>query len=268
MEEQEIDLMDYLRVLKKKWKLIVQITVVGAVISAVISLLLPAVYQTTALIEPAKVQKVSIENDATSELLLKNPLNPYLKEIAFVMGVEEKKAYGLDKNFKIVNKIGYLSISCNSKSAEEAKKLANVICSLILKRHADLMSDVLKISEDEMNNLKEQLLLIKKDIEQVNKKLLMKEDANTQGQGLVFQGLVQSKENALKRQMELEERLRAKDIELKYYTKSAKIVAEASLPLRPLPRGRVTIVIIATLLSFFVSIFSAFIVEFFQKNPV
>ncbi|MFH1540666.1 MAG: Wzz/FepE/Etk N-terminal domain-containing protein [Elusimicrobiota bacterium] len=268
MEEQEIDLLDYLRVLKRKWKLVVGVIVAIAVISAVISLLLPKIYQTTAIIEPAKIQKIPVETAATLELLFKNPLNPYLKEIVLAMNIDENKAYKLDKNFKIVDKIGYLSILSNGKSPNEAKKLSDLLCSLILKRHADLMVDVLKISDYEINNIKEQILLVKKDVGQVNKKLLMKESADTQGQGFVFQGLIQSKENALKRQTELEERLRAKNIELKYYTKSAKIVAEASVPRFPIAPQKVTIVLIATLFGFFISIFSAFVIEFFQKNTL
>ena len=92
MEEQEIDLRDYLRVLKKRWKLIAGVTIVCAVISVIFVLRQPNVYQSTALIEPAKIAKAPIETAATLNVLFTNPLNPYLKKIAKKMEIKERSA--------------------------------------------------------------------------------------------------------------------------------------------------------------------------------
>lgn len=268
MEEQEIDLRDYLRVLKRKWKLIVRITVGCAVISAVCSLFLPNVYESLAIIEPAKINNVPLETSAIGELLFKNPLNPYLKEIAKQMGLKEKEAYILSRKFGISDKLGYIQIIGKGKSPDIAKKLTDVITSLILKRHENLIKNALEISENEMSSVKEQFLMIKNELERIDKTLFKREVATTQGQGYVFQGLIQLKENALKRQLDLEARIKSKEMELKYYTKAASIIAEPALPLEKVATSKRKIVLIVTVLGFMLSIFSAFVVEFFQKNPL
>lgn len=268
MDEQGIDLRDYLRVLKKRWKLIVWITGGCAVISVVFSLLQSKVYEATALVEPAKIQKVPIETAASLELLFKNPLNPYLKEIAREMNMAEKQAYKLAGSFRVLDKVGYLQVSGIGKTPEASKKLVDLICSLILKKHSELMEDVLKISNNEVNNLKEQLISVKSEIEQLSKKLLQKEKTDIVAQSYVFQSLGTSKENALKRQLELEERLRAKDMELKYYTKQAVVIAEATTPKYRIAPHRRKIVSKAIIISFAFSIFFVFIVDYFKKNPL
>ncbi|PIU83065.1 MAG: hypothetical protein COS68_06020, partial [Elusimicrobia bacterium CG06_land_8_20_14_3_00_38_11] len=166
MEEQEIDLRDYLRVLKKRFGLVVWITIGCAVISVLIALILPSVYESSAIIEPAKINNVSVETSAVGELLFKNPLNPYLKDIAKQMGLKEKEAYYLPKRFEMLDKLGYIQIRGKGNTPEEAKKLVDVIVSLILKRHEKLVGNALKISDDEMSNLKAQLLNVKSEIEQ------------------------------------------------------------------------------------------------------
>ena len=268
MEEQEIDLRDYLRVLKKRFGLVVWITIGCAVISVLIALILPTVYESSAIIEPAKINNVSVETSAVGELLFKNPLNPYLKGIAEQMGLKEKEAYNLSQKFKMSDKLGYIQITAKGKTPEEAKKLVDVIISLILKRHEELVGNALEISNDDMYNLKEQLSTVKSEIEQLTKKIQQREKTDILAQSYVFQSLNQAKEDASKRQTALESAIRTKEMELKYYTKNALVIAEPALPLMKSGPSKRNIVAIATIFGFFVSIFSAFVVEFFQKNPL
>ncbi|MFA5779071.1 MAG: Wzz/FepE/Etk N-terminal domain-containing protein [Elusimicrobiota bacterium] len=268
MEEQEIDLRDYLRVLKKRWGLVVGITIGCAVISAVYSLFLPDVYESSAIIEPAKINNVPVETSAIGELLFKNPLNPYLKGIAEQMGLKEEGAYILPEKFKMLDKLGYIQVVGKGKRPEEAKRLVDVIVSLILKRHEELVKNALEISNDEMSNLKEQLLTVKSEIEQLNKKIQQREKTDILAQSYIFQSLNQAKEDASKRQTAMESAIRAKEMELKYYTKTASVIAESVLPLMKSGPSKRNIVITATVISFFVSMFLAFVVEYFQKNPL
>ena len=90
-----------------------------------------------------------------------------------------------------------------------------------------MVNDTLKISNDEINNIKEQLLLVKNEITQLDKKLLQKEKTEILAQPYVFQALGQSMENTLKKQAELNERLRQKEMKLRYYTKPTIIIAKA-----------------------------------------
>ncbi|MDD5687468.1 MAG: Wzz/FepE/Etk N-terminal domain-containing protein [Elusimicrobia bacterium] len=268
MEEQEIDFRHYLRILKKRWKLIVYITVTGIMLSVLYVLITPKIYETVALIEPAKIQKVPVETADSLELLLKNPLNPYLKDIAAKMDIQEKKAYNLANRFFIKNKLDYISVEAKGNTPENAKKLADLICSLILKRQDDLMKDALKIINEEINNLNEQNIFIKNDLEQLNKKILRKEMTDVLAQSYIYQALIQSKESALTRQTQLYERLRQKEMELKYYTKSATIVAEASLPRISVSSEKTRTIYVITSLFFIFSIFIVFAIEYFEKEPL
>lgn len=268
MEEQEIDLRDYLRVLKRKWKLIVGLTVGCAIISAVISLFLPPVYESSAIIEPAKINNVAVETSAIGELLFKNPLNPYLKNIAEQMGLKEKEAYNLPEKFKLLDKSGYIQVTAKGKTPEEAKKLADVIVSFILKRHEKLAGNALEISGEDMSNLKGQLATVKIEIEQLNKKAQQREKTDILAQSYVFQSLNQAKEDASKRQTALEAAIRAKEMELKYYTKTASVIAEPVLPLIKTGPSKRNIVLMVTLIGAMISIFFVFVVEYFRENKI
>ncbi|MEW6556126.1 MAG: Wzz/FepE/Etk N-terminal domain-containing protein [Elusimicrobiota bacterium] len=269
MQEQEIDLRDYVNVIVKRWKLLVGLTVGCAVVSAVISLLLPPVYETTAIIEPAKIQKTPIETAEILEVLFKNPLNPYLRELLQQLGIKDgQKAYKIRKQFSIKDKVGYLLVSGKDRSPEKAKKLVDEIVSLILKRQDEIIKSALSIVDDEMNKLKEQIGSTKNEIEQLDKKFVQKEKAETMGQGLVFQSLISAKENALKRQSELEEKLRQKEMELKYSTKPATVVAESTIPKIKIAPQRSKIVLLSTIVGFMFSVFYVFIVEYFEKGKL
>jgi len=266
MEEQEIDLRDYLRVIKKRWKLVVSFTVGCAGISAVYSLFLPNVYESSAIIEPAKINNVLVETAVIGEMLFKNPLNPYLKSIAEQMGLDEEKAYILPEKFKLLDKSGYIQIIAKGQTPIEAKKLVDVVVSFMLKRHEKLVENALEISNDDMYNLKEQLSTVKSEIEQLNKKILQREKTDILAQSYVFQSLNQAKEDASKRNTALEAAIRTKEMELKYYTKPASIIAEPALPLIKVAPSRRKIVGIVTIFGFAIALFLAFGIEYFEKN--
>lgn len=67
--EDEIDLREYVRVLLQRWKLILGLTVVGATIAAVVSLVLPPTYESTALVSVAQGRYTLRLDDATQGAL-------------------------------------------------------------------------------------------------------------------------------------------------------------------------------------------------------
>ena len=265
MEEKEFDFREYLFILKKRKAIIFVTTLVFAVVSTVIALFMPKVYRSAVIIEPAKIQKVPIENVSSLRMLIKNPLNPYLKKIANEMGFERKKAYSLGNMFDIIEKEGFIVVSGRGDSPAEVTKLLDLTTGLIIKRQEDLIKDALKISEDEKENLIKQIEDVEKEIKQLETKLVVKEKTDVLAQAYVFQGMIESKENALKRRMSLNTNLRNIDMELKYFTKTAYVVAEPTIPEFPDPTNKKVMVIVSTLIGFFISIFVAFGLEYNEK---
>lgn len=68
MQEQEIELIDLVRILGKRKKLILLGTLMLTIIAAGVSLLLPKVYEVSAIIEPGKINNV--EKNSTSQAIV------------------------------------------------------------------------------------------------------------------------------------------------------------------------------------------------------
>jgi capsular polysaccharide biosynthesis protein len=264
-EEQEFDLGEYLKVLIKGWKLIVFITVAFTIISIVYSLLVPNVYKSIALIEPAKIQKSTVENAPTLEVLFKNPLNPYLVKIAKNLKLREEQAYSLPKRFNIVEKMGFVSVSGEGGTPKESKELVDSICSLILERYEILLKPAVEIVNNEIDFLNLQMSSTKEEIESLNKKRLTKEKTNIVAQAYIYQSMIEARENALARSANLSERLREREMEKKYFTKPATIVAEATLPEIKIAPQRRKIVSLSIFVGFIFSIFLIFVIRYFKN---
>jgi len=266
MQEEEIDLMEYVDVIIKRWKLVVCCVGISVLLSVIYALSRPNIYQSTALIEPALIDKQAAQNADSMEILLKNPLNPYLKNIAEKLNISESKAMSIARNFEISDKASYLLVSCTSSSPQKAKELVDIICSLILTRQNDLVKDAIQIINNELTSINQQIDYGKKELEQLDKDILQKGKTNNLAQSYVFQALIQAKEIKLKRQTELIEKLGEKEMQVRYFTKSASIIAAASVPTEKIGPNRVKMMLISVIMGVILSVFLAFVLEYFEKN--
>lgn len=270
VEEQEVDLRNYLRgiwkVLVKNWMWIIGVTFICAVLSFLHLRNLPDAYISKALIDPAKIQKVVVENSESLKVLFKNPINPYLTEIAKRLGLKEEEGLGLVKSFKIMDKAGYLEIETIGKTPEYAKKLADLVCELVLERQNRLMQNALKIIEDEIPLIEEQIISAQKEVKSLDKKILQKEKTDSLAQSYVYQSLISSKENARKREEDLRSRLSSIKMELKYYTKPATIVAEPCLLKDKIPANKLQSLFITVGICFGIMIFLVTMVNYFKQD--
>lgn len=280
MPEQEMELRDYLFVLKKRWKVLAKIAVSGFIVASIFVSLQPALYQATAVIEQAKIDKNPVENADILGVLFKKSYEPYLKVIAGKMDVSEKDAFNLTKMFTIEEvkesveikdkKIasGYILVTGKGRTPAEAKKLVDVIISLIIERQNNMLRDTLKIINGEIADLKEQIQNIKSDVELINKKIMQKEKTDILAQSYVFQTMAESKENALKRQIDLQNKLTAKEMDAKYYTKLAELSAAPSIPKNKMASHKVRIIFLVTLVCSAVAVFIIFVTDYLEKNPL
>ncbi|MBN1385112.1 MAG: hypothetical protein JW983_09555 [Elusimicrobia bacterium] len=270
MEEKEIDLRDYLRgiwkVLIRNWKLIAGVTFICGVLSFIHLRNLPDVYESKALIVPAKIQKENIETTSSIELLLKNPLNPYLKDIAKIMNLKDSAVIAITRNFEIKKVEKYLEVSAKGETPEKAKGLADLICEIILKRQNELVENALKIIEKEITRMEEQVMFVQKEVNQLNKKIAQKEKTDILAQSYVYQSLIESKENALVRRDNLLEGLRKIKMELKYDTRPAELVAAPCLLKDRIASNKLQTLFKTTGICFGVIAFLVLIVNYFKNG--
>ena len=277
MSEQEMDLSDYLIVLKSRIKMFFCIVFVGIFITAFFLLKQSSLYQTTAVIEQAKIDKNPVESAENLDVLFKKSLNPYLRIIGAKMNVPEKEIFNLTDMFGLIDlsnpgdikvTAGYILVWGKDKTPEKAKELVDLICDLIIQRQNEIVENALKIVNDDLNDIKKQIEVIKKDVEIINSKIFQKEKTDILAQSYIFQTLAESKENALKRQYELQNRLLTKEMEMKYYTKLAALSAPASLPKVKVSSNKIKVMFISTIVSFIAAVFIVFIYDYFKKNPL
>ena len=264
--EEEIDLREIIGVMIKRHVVILSVTGAFVLFSLIYAITRPAAYQSTALIEPALINKNPVESADSMSVLLKNPVNPYLKDIAQQLGVPEEKSQSIADRFDIADRSGYLLITSRSNSPQKAKQLADLVCSLIISRQNDIAKDAVRISSEGLASINQQIDYGQKDIEQLDKDISQKEKTTVLAQTYVFQALTQAKENKLRRQSELMDKLNEKEMEIRYFTKTAEIVAEASVPTTKIGPHRTKIVFISTIIGVILSVCAAFLLEYFEKD--
>jgi len=238
----------------------------SGVLSALISLLLPNVYQSSALISQATINKQPMESASAVYELMKNPSSPYLREIAAKIGYNGKSLEKFSKSYDISERAGYIAVEGRAESKEKARKLTRVICDIILARQNSNIKYALDIADKEMQEASSQALSVNKEIERLDRKIAEKDKTSSVAQSYVLQALIEAKENALKRQSQTNDRLRNKEMEAKYFTMAAMVIGEANLPDMKIAPQRRNIVIVSAIVGFMFSVFLAFVVEYYRKT--
>lgn len=271
VEEREVDLREYviggLRIVRRNLIWIVGVTAIISVGSYIHLRNLPDSYESIALILPAKVSDGIVEKSDLLRILFKNPLNPYLTRIAKRLGMKEEAGIGLIGSFKIKDTEEYIEIRTHGSTPEGAKKLADLLCEMILERQNNLMEVRSEIANDEINYLSKQIISVEKEIKQLNKRISRKEKTDILAGSYVFQSLITSREYVLKRRDTLQSGLREKKIKLKYYTKPARIIAEASLLKNRMPVEKKAPFFTIMIVCFLALVFLSLIIDYFRKTP-
>lgn len=269
MEEEEIDLMDYFIVLRKRWKGILFLTIAFTIVSSIVIFLMPNIYQSNALISPAIIEKKALETPFSLEIVLKNPSGIYLKDIAKGIKFKGKSLEKLATMFDVQEKAEYLSVLGRGDTPENARNLTAVVSGLILKRQNDLIQDALNISNNEIQEMDAQYLSMKDEVIKLNEKIVKKDKMESTAQSYMFRSLIIAREGTLDRQVGLLEDMTKKKIEAKYFTKMAFIVGEATIPETKIAPKRTKIIFATTFIGFMLSILiSIFRFEYFKKEDI
>jgi len=267
MEEKEVDLRDYLRMIKKRWKIILIIFLVSTITSRVVSFLLPRTYESTAMVRIGRMRDRLLEEPSTIIEIFKT--RPILEKVAEELNIPptEEKLQELASKIKMKEKSGLLEIRGKGETPEEALKLVNGVTTVILKRHEQIFARAKIILEEYLASGKERLAKMEKEIEMLQKKIDRLEATDSEAKALVAQGYIASLERSKDRRAGLQVELREKKMEESYRTVSTELVIPPRTPESPIAPKKKQNVLIAGILGLFIGVVCAAIVEYFEKTP-
>ncbi|MBA7705430.1 hypothetical protein ES703_114260 [subsurface metagenome] len=144
MEEKEVDLRDYIRVIKKRKKTILLLFFISVVASAVVSFLLPPVYEARLalkignIIDIDTLEKELIESPIAASQFLKGPqiLIEAIKELKLPYPLEEFRKKVLIAPVRETEDLVQVKVDVNSPG--EAVSIANYLGTKLLDRHKEI----------------------------------------------------------------------------------------------------------------------------------
>lgn len=295
MEYEEIDLMDYVKVIIKRKKLIAGVLVVAVVTAGVISLVMPKVHKIDTAIEIGVVSNESGNIEDPAQVLEKIKGDVYGITVREKLNISEEKFPKINaENKKDTNLI---TLQIDSDKTDQAKSVLDEINNLIIGKHEEKVKDSKDLLSKQIELKKKDIETANNDIERVKAKigfleeernnleakvtalqkvLVYRQDAGSQFALFDTKEKLESKKQEIEnRHMEvnsLENRINAiggeinslekqiKDIRL---TKVVKIPTVSEKQVSPRP---VLNVGIAGVLGLFIGVFVAFGKEWWEKN--
>jgi len=267
MEEKEVDLRDYINMLKKRWKIILIIFLVATITSGVVSLLLPKTYEASAMVRIGRKRDKLLEEPSTVIEIFKT--EAMLEKVAEELNIPptQEKLRELASKVQMREKSGLLEIKGKGETPEESVKLVNGVIAVLLKRHERIFERAKLILEEYLASGKERLAEMEKRIEMLQKKIEELEATNSEAKARVAQGYMGSLERSRDRYVRLRVELREKKMEESYRTVATELVILPMTPEMPIAPKKKQNVLIAGILGLFVGFVSAAIVEYFKKPP-
>jgi len=265
MEEKEVDLMDYIEMVKKRWKIILIIFLVFAITSGVVSFLLSKTYESIAMVQIGRTRDKLLEDPSTVIEIFKT--KPVLEKVAEGLGgpVTQEKLGELASKIKLKEKSGLLEIKGRGKTPEEATRLANGVTEVLLKRHEQIFERARVILEEYLASGKQRLVEMEKEINMLEKKIEELKVTDSEAKATVARGYMESLERSRDRYDLLLVELREKKMEESYGTVSTELVIPPVTPEKPIGPKKKQNVLIAGILGLFVGFVCAAIVEYFEK---
>lgn len=267
MEEKEVDLRDYINMVKKRWKIILIIFLVSTITSGVVSFILPRTYESTAMVRIGRLRDNLLEEPSTSIEIFKTKI--MLKEVTEEIDIplSRKESQELASKIKMKEKSGLLEIRGRAETPEKAMKLVNGVTTVLLKRHEQIFERGKLILEEYIASGKGRLVEMEKEIDMLQKKIEELGVTDSDAKAMVARGYMESLERSRDRYELLRVELREKKMKESYETVSTQLVIPPTTPEKPIAPKKKLNVLIAGILGLFIGFFCASIVEYFEKSP-
>ena len=262
MEEEEINLMDYIKViLKRKW-LILKITVGVIIVVGILSLVMPR-YKVDTILEVGLMEEFIPE--PPNQLVEKIENGNYNEAIKTKLNIEKlpKIKTSSPKDTRLV------VISITSSNPEQAKKILEELENLILKEHQEKFNIQKKILLDSKKRIENKISSLENEKKILEEKVNYFTNLMATSPSPTYQFLLtEAKENLEKKKSEIESQhlqLNALERKLNSY-QATRVIKAPTIPLTPTGPGLGVNIIIGLVLGLFAGIFSAFAIEWWEKE--
>jgi len=268
IQEEEIDLREYINVLLKRKGIIILIFLIAVITAAVISyFILTPVYQSSIIFSVAKIDGRPVINITEALEIIKS--NIVLDEVISRMGLKETiKQLSSQITTESIKGTNFIKVSVTADSPENAKSLLENIIEVFIKQNQSKFQEQVKLIEDRLKVLEEQIAEFEKNIQEIEKtkkKIATAEELSESERRFQTSLLLSSSVT----EKELYNNLTDQANSLKASLKNCedfKIINYAQLPYAPIKPNKKLNILIAGVLGLFVGIFVAFFLEFWQKG--
>lgn len=140
--EDEISLEELLLPLKKRWKMILLVSIIVAAIAAAYSLTLPKIYEAEAIIEIGLIGRTPLETIPQIKAVMTS--DPLVSEILKGLSIEPtvKNIKKFSKRIEYKDKNGLLNIVASELTPEDALKLAETATKKLIQRHSQIQKNL------------------------------------------------------------------------------------------------------------------------------
>jgi len=270
IQEEEIDLREYINVLLKRKCIIILIFLIAVITAALVSYFaLSPVYQSSADFSVAKIDSQAVINITEALEIMKSDV--VLDEVINGMGLKGTLTLGQLKSQITTESLkgtNFIKVSVEHDTPEKAKSLVENIIEVFIKQNKAEYQEQIKFIEDRIKVLEEQIVGFEKnilEIEKAKKKIAATEELSEGERQFQTSLLLYSSVT----ERSLYNNLTNQANNLKASLKSCedfKIINYAQLPAVPIKPNKKSNILIAGVLGLFVGIFAAFFLEFWQKG--
>lgn len=183
MQEQEVNLRDYVRVIRKRKRVILLVFVVAVLVSAIVSFLLPPIYQAKSTIKIGEIVDVStlereqIESVIAASQLLKGPqiLKKAIEDLKLPYNLKE---FGKRISVEPVRGTEDLvEIKIETNNSSEAVNIASYLAGKLMERHTQIKESyenkekILATYDERIAEIAKELPRIEEDISKAGKEM-------------------------------------------------------------------------------------------------
>ncbi len=268
IQEEEIDLREYINVLLKRKGIIILIFLIAVITAALVSYFaLSPVYQSSAVFSVAKIDGRPVINITEALEIMKS--NVVLDEVINRMGLKET-AKQLSSQITTESLIGtnFIKVSVEHDTPEKAKSLVENIIEVFIKQNKAEYQEQIKLIEDRLKVLEEQVAEFEKNIQEIEKakkKIAVTEELSEGERQFQTSMLLSSSVTERELYNTLSNQANSLRASLKN-CEDFKIINYAQLPAVPIKPNKKLNILIAGVLGLFMGIFVAFFLEFWQKG--
>lgn len=266
LQEDEVDLREYINVMVKRKKLILSVFLAAVVISAVVTLLLPKVYSATSIIQIGNIKVPLIGKEEAKEIILsQNSLISLIKELNLKIEIDSLK-----KNIILndVKNSDLLIIRVVYPGLDRALKINETIINSLIARGQSIYQERIILINERLKEVNAEIKNIEEDIDKVQNMIYRHSNSSNSVQpdmslsSIILQNTLSNYENNLTA-------LRDRRSELKLLLASAKDFKVFDQPVKskkPIWPKKRLIVFITGMIGLMSGIFLAFFLEFWQEG--